>query len=228
MPAPDIVDYMKRREFILLFAGAVGSPLATAAQQRASTPRLGVLINLASDDSEGQARMAAFRTSLKKLGWEVDQNIVIDYRWAAGEIEHVRALESDLVQLAPNVLLVSGTTAFVAIQDQTQTIPIVFVNVAEQTVMRFTGSLARPAGNATGFPEKYLEALREIAPSISRALIAEPDNPASVPGKRAIEDGSQIVGCGGEGVCSSWCRGNQTRCGSVRTRAEKGQLDRAP
>jgi putative ABC transport system substrate-binding protein len=152
-----------------------------------------VLINLAADDPECQARIAAFRTGLKDLGWEADQNLAIEYRCAGGEIEHVRASASELVGLAPNVLLVSGTTAFVAIQDQTRTIPIVFVNVAEQTVMRFTGGLARPAGNATGFaatpfPEKYLEALREIVPSISRvALIADPDNPASVAATRAIE-----------------------------------------
>lgn len=200
MSAPDIADCMKRREFILLFASAVGSPLATVAQQRASTPRLGVLVNLASDDPEGQERMAAFRTSLKELGWEADQNIVIDYRWAAGVIEHVRASASELVRLAPNILLVSGTTAFVAIRDQTQTIPIVFVNVAEQTVMRFAGSLARPAGNAIGFaatafPDKYLEALREVAPSIARvALIADPDNPASAAGTRAIETVAKSLG----------------------------------
>ena len=112
----------------------------------------------------------------------------------------MRASASELVELAPHVLLVSGTTAFVAIQEQTQTLPIVFVNVAEKTVMHFTGGLARPSGNATGFaatafPEKYLEALREVAPSIARvAVIADPDNPANAAGTRAIETVAKSLG----------------------------------
>jgi len=189
---------VKRRAFIVFLASAAVSSVSAAVQQP-SPRRLGVLINLADTDPEGQARIAAFRTSLEVLGWKLDDDLVIDYRWPAGEIEDVRASASELARLVPDVLLASGTTAFVAIQEQTRTVPIVFVNVGEETAMRFTGGLARPTGNATGFAaiaihEKYLEALKEIAPSIDRVgVITDPENPAGPRGIRAIETMAKLL-----------------------------------
>ena len=221
---------MKRRAFIIFLASAAASAVSAAAQQPSSR-RLGVLINLAEHDPEGRARITAFRTSLEELGWKVDDNLVIDYRWPAGEIDDVRASASELVRLVPDVLLASGTTAFVAIQEQTRTLPIVFVNVGEETATRFTGGLARPSGNATGFAaiamhEKYLEALKEIAPSVDRVgVIADPENPAGPAGIRAVETMAKFAGCASARLCCSQRRRHQTRRGSACGRTEDGWLD---
>src|SRR5262245_56546434 len=101
-------DQLKRREFITLFGGAAAWPLAARAQQGERMRRIGVLMNLGSDDAEGQARNAAFLQGLQELGWTVGRNVRIEYRWGAGDAELFRRHASDLVALAPDVILAVG------------------------------------------------------------------------------------------------------------------------
>jgi hypothetical protein len=98
-------DRLRRRQFITLLGGAVGWPLAARTQQREQMRRIGVLMNLGSDDAEGQARNAAFLQGLQELGWTVGRNVRIEYRWGAGDAELFRRYASELVALAPDVIL---------------------------------------------------------------------------------------------------------------------------
>src|SRR5262249_13756257 len=118
---------MKRRDFITLLGAAVAWPLAARAQQRETMRRIGVLMNLASDDAEGQARLAAFHQGLQQLGWTVGRNVQIDYRWGAGDAERIRKFAAELVALAPDVILSTGSPSVAALQQATRTVPIVFV-----------------------------------------------------------------------------------------------------
>ena len=143
---------MKRREFITLLGGAAAAwPLAARAQQGERMRRIGVLMSLAADDPEGQARLAAFLQGLQQLGWTDGRNVRIDYRWGAGDAERIRRYAAELVALAPDVILASGDHASWPLQQATRTVPIVFAQVADPVGAGFVESLARPGGNATGF-----------------------------------------------------------------------------
>jgi putative ABC transport system substrate-binding protein len=140
--------------------------------------RIGVLMNLASDDAEGQARLAAFHQGLQQLGWTVGRNVQIDYRWGAGDADRIRKFAAELVALAPDVILSTGSPSAAALQQATRTVPIVFVTVVDPVSSGFVDSLARPGGNITGFSlyeysisGKWLELLKEIAPGITRAAV---------------------------------------------------------
>ncbi len=186
---------MRRREFIGLLSGtAVIWPLAARAQQQPErVRRIGVLMNLASDDAEGQARLAAFQQGLQQLGWSVGGNVEIDYRWGAGEADRIRKFAAELVALAPNVILSTGSPSAAALQQATRTVPIVFVTVVDPVGSGFVDNLARPGGNITGFTlfeysmsGKWLELLKEIAPGVRRAaVIRDP----------ALAGGGRPVGC---------------------------------
>ena len=174
---------MKRREFITLLGGAAAAwPLAARAQQSVATPRIGVLTTLSDKDSEGQLRVAVFRQELQKLGWIEGSNIRFEYRWAAGDAQRLRAYAEELVGMAPAVILAANNTALRALQEVTRTVPIVFAQVADPVGSGHVASLARPGGNITGFAlyepaiaVKWLELLKEIAPSIARvAIIYDP------------------------------------------------------
>jgi putative ABC transport system substrate-binding protein len=170
---------MRRRQFITLLGGAAaGWPLAARAQQREQMRRIGVLMNLGSDDAEGQARNAAFLQGLQELGWTVGRNVRIEYRWGAGDAELFRRHASELVALAPDVILASGGAVVPSLLQATRTIPIVFTLTPDPVGAGFVESLARPGGNATGFTNmeygtsgKYLELLKEIAPHVTRAAV---------------------------------------------------------
>jgi putative ABC transport system substrate-binding protein len=174
---------MRRREFITLLGGvAVAWPLAAGAQQAERVRRVGVLMNLASDDAEGQARLAAFHQGLQQLGWTVGRNVQIDYRWGAGNVDRIRKFAAELVALAPDVILSTGSPSVAALQQATHTVPIVFVTVVDPVSSGFVDSLARPGGNITGFAlyeysigGKWLELLKDIAPGMTRvAVIRDP------------------------------------------------------
>jgi putative tryptophan/tyrosine transport system substrate-binding protein len=173
---------MKRRAFITLLGGAAASgavwPVATRAQQRERVRRIGVLMNLGSDDAEGQARNAAFLQGLQELGWTVGRNVRIDYRWGAGDAELFRRHASELVVLAPDVILASGGAVVPSLLQATRTVPIVFTVTPDPVGAGFVESLARPGGNITGFTNyeygisgKWLELLKEIAPGTTRAAV---------------------------------------------------------
>jgi putative tryptophan/tyrosine transport system substrate-binding protein len=170
---------MKRRGFIALLGGAAAAwPLAARAQQGERIRRIGVLHSLASDDSEGQARLTAFVQGLQELGWTDGRNVRIDYRWAAGDAERARRYAAELVALAPDVILAHGGSIVPSLLQATRTVPIVFTQTPDPVGAGFVNSLARPGGNVTGFTRfeygisaKWLELLKEIAPRVTRAAV---------------------------------------------------------
>src|SRR5262245_19010996 len=173
---------MRRREFITLLGGAaVWSPVARA-QQGDRMRRIGVLTGDAEDDPGVQARLAAFRQTLDRLGWSLDRNLRIDTRFAAGRTDHYQTLAKELISLQPDVILAQNTPIATVLQQESRTIPIVFVNVSDPIGSGLIASLARPGGNLTGvmlyeegITGKWLALLKEIAPGLSRAaLIANP------------------------------------------------------
>jgi putative ABC transport system substrate-binding protein len=169
---------MKRRAFItLLGAAAAAFPLAARAQQPALR-RIGVLMNFRADETEGQLRLAAFLKELQELGWTDGRNVRIDVRWAANDVARYRQYASELVALAPNVILASASPSVAALQQVSRSVPIVFSNVVDPVGAGFVASLARPGGNATGFTlfeyglsGKWLELLKEISPRMTRAAV---------------------------------------------------------
>jgi ABC-type uncharacterized transport system substrate-binding protein len=169
---------MKRRAFITLLGGAAAWPLAARAQQGERMRRIGVLMNVPSDNPEGMARLAAFLQGLQELGWTVGRNVQIDYRWASPDADRIRKDAAELLVLAPDVILSSATTTVGALQQATRTVPIVFALVADPVGAGFVETLARPGGNITGFSAieygtsaKWLELLKEVAPHVTRAVI---------------------------------------------------------
>src|SRR5215831_8426175 len=141
---------MRRREFITLLGGAASWPLAARAQQGERMRRIGVLMSLAADDRETQARHAAFLQGLQQLGWIDGRNARIEFRGAT-DSDRIRQYVAELVALAPDVILSSGTAVTGPLQQATRTVPIVFVQVADPVGAGFVDSLSRPGGNATGF-----------------------------------------------------------------------------
>jgi putative ABC transport system substrate-binding protein len=176
---------MRRRDFIMLLGGAaVAWPLAARAQQPERMRRVGVLMSLAADDPEGQARIAAFLQALQQLGWTDGRNVRIDTRWGAGNAEDIRKYAAELVALAPDVILASGGSVVGPSLQATRTVPIVFTQTPDPVGAGYVDSLARPGGNATGFTlfeygigGKWLEVLKEIVPSVTRAAVLR--DPAS-------------------------------------------------
>jgi putative tryptophan/tyrosine transport system substrate-binding protein len=170
---------LRRRQFITLLGGAAAAwPASARAQQREQMRRIGVLMNLGSDDAEGQARNAAFLQGLQELGWTVGRNVRIEYRWGAGDAELFRRHASELVTLAPDVILAGGGAVVPSLLQATRTVPIVFTGTPDPVGAGFVESLARPGGNATGFTiyeygisGKWLELLKEIAPHVTRAAV---------------------------------------------------------
>ncbi|MBR1237553.1 ABC transporter substrate-binding protein [Bradyrhizobium sp. AUGA SZCCT0182] len=166
---------MQRREFITLLGGTLALPLTARAQQPQRMRRIGVLMAYAESDREGQAWVAAFGEELQKLGWTEGRNIRIDTRWAAADVEAMQRFAKELVALQPDLILTQNTPTTAAMLQQTRTIPVIFANVAE-----------RPGGNVTGFvlfeptmAGKWLNLLKEIAPSVNRAAFLF--NPATAP-----------------------------------------------
>jgi len=136
---------VKRREFITLLGGAAAAwPFAAHAQQPERMRRIGVLMNLAADDAEGQARLAAFVQALQGLGWSDGRNLRIDHRWAAGDTARFQRYAEELLALAPDVILAAATPSVQALQQATRTVPIVFAIVADPVGAGFVDSLARP------------------------------------------------------------------------------------
>jgi len=180
---------LKRREFIGLLGGAAAAwPLAARAQRPDGTRRIGVLMNLAADDPESQARLMAFVQSLQQLGWTDGHNVHIETRWAAADADRFRKYAAEFAALAPDVILASGSSSVGPLLQATHAVPIVFVNVPDPVGAGFVHSLARPGGNATGFSvfeygigSKWLELLKEIAPSVTRvAVLRDPSFAAGI------------------------------------------------
>jgi putative ABC transport system substrate-binding protein len=172
---------------------AAAWPLAARAQQGAQQGermrRIGALMNKAADDAEGRAQVSAFEGALQQRGWKLGGNLQIDYRWSAGDASRYRSYAAELVAQAPDLLLGVGGTVVGALQRATRDVPIVFVGTTDPVNRGLVASLSRPGGNTTGFTQfefgisgKWLELLKEIAPSVTRAAV--------------IRDPSQFSGVG--------------------------------
>jgi putative tryptophan/tyrosine transport system substrate-binding protein len=169
---------MRRREFITVIGGAVAWPLAARAQQPDGIRHIGVIMPLSLDDPEGQARLAAFVQELQQLGWIVGRNVRIDYRWGAGDTDRNRKNAAELVVLAPDVILATGTPTLEPLLRATRIVPIVFVQVTDPVGANLVESLSRPGGNATGFSTadygtsgKLLDLLKEISPNVKQVAV---------------------------------------------------------
>jgi putative tryptophan/tyrosine transport system substrate-binding protein len=196
--------YMRRREFIGLVGGAAAAwPLAARAQQPGERiRRVAVLTPFAEDDPEAQARVAAFVQGLQQLGWTDGRNLRIDIRWGAGDAARIRRDAVELVALAPDVILAAGGATVGPLLQASRTVPIVFTLTPDPVGASFVESLARPGGNATGFTNfeygigvKWLELLKEIAPSVTRAAVMrDPLVPAGIGQFGAIQAAASSVG----------------------------------
>ena len=159
-------------------------------------------MNLGADDPVAKARIAAFQQGLQKFGWTDGRNLRIDYRWTTGGGDELRKYAGELVALAPEVIMATGTPPVVAQRQATRTIPIVFVLVSDPVAAGFVDSLARPGGNITGFTPfeystsaKWLELLKEIAPGVTRVAVnEEPNNPGAVGQVAAIRSAAPAFG----------------------------------
>jgi putative ABC transport system substrate-binding protein len=184
---------VKRREFITLLGGTAAWPMGARAQPGERMRRIGVLINFASDDAEGQARLTAFREGLRQSGWTEGGNVRIDTRWAAGDSDRNRQSVAELLALAPEVILAISSAALASLLQATRTVPIVFTTVADPVGAGYVDSLGRPGGNATGFvlweysiAAKWLELLKEIAPQVTRAVVFRQSAIAAGPGQFGV------------------------------------------
>ena len=170
---------MRRRALVATLGGAaIAWPLLGRTQQINQMRRVGVLMLLAAEDAVAKIRIVKFRQSLRQLGWIDGNNLQIDYRWSTGDSDQVRKDAADLVALAPDVLLATGSSSVAALQQATRTVPIVFALVSDPVGAGFVDSLPRPGGNATGFinfeyvlSAKWLELLKQIAPGLTRVAV---------------------------------------------------------
>jgi putative ABC transport system substrate-binding protein len=193
---------MRRRDFFKVIAGAATWPLTARAQQPGPMRRIGVLMNVAADDRQGQRGIAAFLGTLQSLGWSDGRNVQIDIRWGVNNLDRQRKYAMELAALAPEVILASGTLSVNAIQKNGHALPIVFVRVADPLGAGFVSNLARPGGNITGFmlfeyslSAKWLELLKQVAPSVTRAaVLRDPANPAGIAQFAVIQAVSRLLG----------------------------------
>jgi putative tryptophan/tyrosine transport system substrate-binding protein len=193
---------MKRREFIAGFGSAAAWPVVATAQQAEHIRRVGALLNFLSNDPEGEPRLAAFLTRLRELEWTDGRNVRFDIRWAADDSARYRLYAAELVALAPDVVLAVASPSVAALQQVNRSAPIVFANVVDPVGAGFVESLARPRGNATGFTlfeyglsGKWLELLKQIAPSLRRvAALRDPTLAAGIGQFAAIQSLAPSLG----------------------------------
>jgi len=207
---------MRRREFITFLGYAAAAwPLAARAQRADKTWKIGMIMGFPESDPQARPRANAFLAALKELGWNDGGNIKIEYRWAAGEAGRIRAAAADLVAQAPDIIVANGSEVTSAVKSYTRAIPIVFVQVSDPVGLGVVESLAHPGGNVTGLThfeysvsEKWLQLLKEIAPSVSRVtVLLNSANPAANGHYRAIEAVARPLAV-------------QTRLADVKTAAE--------
>src|SRR5262249_51507184 len=169
---------MKRRDFVTLLGGAIAWPLAARAQQRERMRKIGVLMGGTAETTDQQAGLAVFMQLLHQLGWTEDLNVQLEIRWGGGDPARVRRYAEELVALPAEVIMTNGAFALEALLRATRTVPIIFGSVTDPVGSGFIESLARPGGNATGFIQfeytltgKWLELLKEIAPSVTHVAV---------------------------------------------------------
>jgi putative ABC transport system substrate-binding protein len=169
---------MRRREFIRLLGGAAAWPLAAHAQPGQRIRRIGALFPFTAEDAEGRTIIAALRQGLEKLDWIEDRNIRIDFRFGGGDVVRTQAYAKELVDLSPEVIYALFNGQLAPLSRATGTISIVFIGASDPIGAGYVESFAHPGRNITGFilfePSmvgKWLQALKELVPSVSQAAI---------------------------------------------------------
>src|SRR5262245_20219939 len=174
---------MRRREFITLLGAAAAWPLEARAKQGERMRRIGVLMGYHESDAQAQADVTALSHGMESLGWIEGRDVKIDYRWAGGDPDKARTFARELIATMPDVMLSSTNQVTRIVQQETQTIPIVFAFVGDPVGSGFAASLARPGKNITGFANfensiggKWVELFQEIAPPAGRVgFVFNPD-----------------------------------------------------
>jgi putative ABC transport system substrate-binding protein len=178
---------MKRRDFLVYLSAATSAGALTARAQQQHSPRhIAVFSYQAASDPEAKLYMATFLQGLREFGWVVERNLRIDYRWTETKAELISRYAAEVVALSPEVVLAAGGTHVGALQRESRSVPIIFVQVADAVGGGYVASLARPGGNATGFTNfdynfsaKWLELLKTVAPQMTRvAVLEDPRNPS--------------------------------------------------
>ena len=195
---------MRRRELLFLLTGAAAAwPLAARAQQGPRPRRIAILNTLPSDDQHGQERIGAFLQAMAQAGWTIGGNLRIEQRWwRAGDADVIRRHATELVALAPEVILATGGVAVGPLLQATRSIPIVFCNTPDPVGAGFVAGLARPGGNATGFTQfeyglsvKWLELLKQTAPGVTRVgVLRDPAQPSGIGQFAAIQGAASMFG----------------------------------
>ena len=173
--------HIRRREFITTLGAATVWPLALRAQQSKRRRLIGALMSFAVNDPEAQSRVAAFENGLRELGWLKGHNLRIEYRWA-DDPGVLRTYATELVGMAPDLILANSTPVMAALQEQPSAVPIVFTQVTDPVGQGLVPNLAHPGGLLTGFTSfefsigtKWLETLKQVAPRVTRvALVFNP------------------------------------------------------
>jgi putative ABC transport system substrate-binding protein len=187
---------MRRREFIgLLVVVTAGWRRAARAQQGEPMRLVGMLMPYPQGDADGQIIIAAFQRRLQDLGWTEGRNIRFEIRWAGGDADKTRTFAKELISVTPDVIVPSSNQVTTILQQETRTIPIVFVSVGDPVGSGYVASMAQPGGNLTGFAVlenaiagKWVETINEIAPQVSRVgFILHPETPANIGLLRAAE-----------------------------------------
>jgi ABC-type uncharacterized transport system substrate-binding protein len=211
---------VKRREFITLLGGAAAWPLTARAQQAERVRRIGVLLPAAADDAEFQAQVGAFLQALALLGWTIGRNVRIDTRWATANAAEIRRHAAELVALAPDVILATGTSTVGPLLQATRTVPIVFPVIGDPVGAGFVDSMARPGGNATGFMSyeyslsgKWLELLKQIAPGVTRVAV--------------LRDAAVSIGPVQFGVIQAVAPSLRVEVNPINMRDDAGEIERA-
>jgi putative tryptophan/tyrosine transport system substrate-binding protein len=180
---------MRRRDFVKAIASSsVAWPLAARAQQGESIRRVAMLLPYREGDAEGQTFVAAFQQRLQDLGWTEGRNIRFDIRWAGADPDKARKFARELIGMTPDVIVPSSNLVTTIVQQETRTIPIVFVLVGDPVGSGYVASMAQPGGNVTGLAVlenaiagKWVETLNEIAPQVSRiGFILHPETSGNV------------------------------------------------
>jgi ABC-type uncharacterized transport system substrate-binding protein len=193
---------MKRREFITLLGGAVAAwPLAAHAQQPGRVRRIAMLVGATENDPEAPLSLEAFRQTLNQLGWKEGVSVRIDTRWGHGDPDRMGAYAKELIGTAPDVAVADSTPAALALQRESRTTPIIFIQAGSPVGSGLVANLARPGGNLTGFTNyvpsmggKWLELLKEVAPRLAR--VAALFNPKTHTGQYwdVLEAATQSLG----------------------------------
>src|SRR3974390_3501287 len=180
---------MRRREFIKVMAGSAAVwPLSASGQQQEGIRRIGMLTGIAGEDVQTKARIAAFLQELQKLGWTEGRNFRMDVRAGAGNLATIRKYAAELIALAPDVIVGSGTTPVTLLLEATHKVPIVFAIVIDPMGAGLVNKLSRPGGNATGFMNfdyslsgKWVELLKQVAPGVTQvAVLRDTSSPAGI------------------------------------------------